>query len=219
MPKERAFSDILEKLKQLVFPTLFLSSLHEVKWRAEGEHGEYLKRRISKKVSNGINCELIELNQQIGLKHALERVHLFSRFTKPDKLAYSVGYFLDRDDKLAVRQFPAFCYFLTKETTNLNFIIHAPFLLNASREGIHRSEKHNAEMINLLAQLSSDSLLILKDLKLIGDNIINIIPYKKSDFYENSWGQYFFNEEPKYFAPVYTSIKEKFESEELLPTP
>lgn len=218
MPKERAFSDILKKLKQLVFPTLFLSILREIKWKAEGEHGEYSKGRIKKKVTRGITCELIELKQQIGLQHTQERIQLFSRYTKPDKLAYSVGFFLDEDDKLASRQFPAFCYFPTKETTNLNFIIHAPFLLNPSREGIHRSESHNVEMIDLLAQLSSDSLLILKDLKLIDDNIINIIPYKKSEFYEDSWSGFVLNDAPKYFSPFYTSIKEKFESEELLPT-
>lgn len=215
MTKERAFSDILEKLKQLIFPTLFLSNLREVKWNAEGEHGEYSNRRIKKKVTRGITCELIYLKQQIGLQHTQERIQLFSRFTKPDKLAYSVGFFLDKDDKLAPRQFPAFCYFPTKETTNLNFIIHAPFLLNPSREGIHRSESHNVEMIDLLAELSSDSLQILKEMELIDDNIMDIIPYKKNDFYDYDWNNYSYRS--KLFAPFYFLIKEKFKSEELLP--
>jgi hypothetical protein len=47
-----------------------------------------------------------------------------------------------------------------------------------------------------------DSLLILKDLKLINDDIIRIIPYKQlSDF----------------FNPFYETIKEKLQTEELLP--
>lgn len=218
MSKEQAFSDILDKLKKLVYPTLFLSNLQEVKWKAEQEYGEYSKKRIEKSNTNKVDLELIELKQVIGQQKTKERLYLFTGFTQVDNLTYSVGYFLDKKGKLTPRQLPAFCYFPTKEITNLNFIIHAPFLLTDSREGIHRSKEHNSEMVKLLAQLSSESLLTLKKLKLIDDNVFDIIPYKKNDFYDISSSFYGSNEKPKLFALFYEIIKEKFENEELLPT-
>ena len=64
-------------------------------------------------------------------------------------------------------------------------------------------------MVNLLAKLSADSLLILKDLKLIDDNIFNIIPYKEKDFYsQDSWG-YINKENPRFLALFYEAIKKK----------
>jgi hypothetical protein len=217
MPSEKAYSDILEKLKKLVYPTLFLSNLQKVKWDAGNDSGEYTKKSGKQKHSDDIIYEKITLYQQIGQQETKENLYLFTRFSSENNLAYSVGYFLDNKGRLTSKQLPAFCYFPTKETTNLNFIIHAPFLLTDSREGIHHSKEHNNHMVNLLAQLSADSLLILKDLKLIDDNIVNIIPYKEKDFYlQNSW-RYINKKEPKLFAPFYEAIKEKFDNEELLP--
>jgi DNA polymerase III delta prime subunit len=218
MSPEKAYLDILEKLKSLIYPTLFLSSLEEVKWLTEKETGEYTKKITKRTQEGNISCEKIELNQQIGLQQTKDKLFLFSRLTEEYGLNYSIGFFLDEKNKLTPKEFTAFCFFPTKETTNLNFILHAPFLLTDSREGIHRSKEHNSNMVDLLAQLSSDSLLILKKLNLIDDNIINIIPYKEKDFYvQDSWGN-LNRKNPKFFAPFYTAIKEKFETEELLPT-
>lgn len=207
MPAEKAYSDILEKLKKLVFPTLFLSDIEEVKWRAENnEVGEYSKKRINQKQTEDIIYERVELNQQVRLKQTKENLYLLTRLTEEHNLNYSIGYFLNEKGKLMPKQFTAFCFFPTKETTNLNFILHAPFLLTDSREGIHRSKKHNTEMVELLAQLSGDSLLILKELKLITDDIVEIIPYKNMDYGIDG----FFNE-------FYSKIKEKLQTEEILP--
>lgn len=203
MSAEKAHSDILEKLKKLVFPTLFLSNLQEVKWNANTETGEYTKRSNKPKQANDITYEKIELYQQIGLQQTKEKLYLFNRSTEENH-SYSIGFFLDEKNKLTPKQFSAFCFFPTKETTNLNFILHAPFLLTDSRESIKRFEKHNTEMCKLLSQLAADSMLILKELKLINDDIIKIIPYKEPD-----------NDD--FFASFYETIKEKFETEELLP--
>ena len=204
MPKERAYSDILEKLKTLVFPTLFLPILQEVAWCASNEKGSYTKRSLKKEQKEDI-YEQIELYRQIGLNETIERLYLFSRpIDKNKNLTCSIGYFLDEKGKLIPKQFPAFCYFPTKETTGLNFILHAPFLLTDSRESIHRSKEHNTEMIDLLSQLAADSLLIHKDLKLINDDITEIIPYKMPVA-------------DGFFAPFHHKIKQKLDKEKILP--
>lgn len=204
MSAEKAHLDILEKLKKLVFPTLFLSSLQEVKWNAKTETGEYTKRSNKPKQANDITYEKNELYQQIGLQQTTEKLYLFNRTTKENH-SYSIGFFLDEKNKLTPKQFSAFCFFPTKETTNLNFILHAPFLLTDSRESIKRFEKHNTEMCKLLSQLAADSMLILKELKLINDDIIKIIPYKEPD-------------RDDFFASFYETIRGKFKTEEILPT-
>ena len=207
MPKEKAYSDILDKLKKLVFPTLFLSDLQEVKWQAENnEVGEYTKKGTKQKQAEDIIYERVELNQQVGLKQTKENLFLFTRLTEEHNLNYSIGYFLDENGKLIPKQYSAFCFFPTKETTNLNFILHAPFLLTDSREGIHRSKEHNTKMVELLAQLSADSLLILKELKAISDDIIEIIPYKNIEYGNDG-----------FFDDFYFKIKEKLQTEEILP--
>jgi DNA polymerase III delta prime subunit len=203
MSAEKAYSDILEKLKKLVFPTLFLSNLQETKWNADSETGEYTKKNIKQKQADDITYEKVELYQQIGLNQTKEKLYLFNRSTEENH-SYSIGFFLDEKNKLTPKQFSAFCFFPTKETTNLNFILHAPFLLTDSRESIKRFENHNTEMCKLLSQLAADSMLILKDLKLINDEIIKIVPYKEPA-----------NDD--FFASFFETIKEKFETEELLP--
>ncbi|NMB52071.1 MAG: AAA family ATPase [Bacteroidales bacterium] len=207
MPKEKAYSDIIDKLKKLVFPTLFLSDLQEVKWQAENnEVGEYTKKGTKQKQAEDIIYERVELNQQVGLKQIKENLFLFTRLTEEHNLNYSIGYFLDENGKLIPKHYSAFCFFPTKEITNLNFILHAPFLLTDSREGIHRSKEHNTKMVELLAQLSADSLLILKDLKAISDDIIEIIPYKNIEYGNDG-----------FFDDFYFKIKESLQTEEILP--
>ena len=205
MSAEKAHSDILEKLKKLVFPTLFLSNLQEVKWNANSDAGEYTKKNNKPKQADDITYEKLELYQQIGLQQTKEKLYLFSRSTEENH-SYSIGFFLDEKDKLTPKQFSAFCFFPTKETTNLNFILHAPFLLTDSREGIHRSKEHNTKMVELLSQLAADSLLILKELKLIDDEILDIIPYKNIEYGHND-----------FFDDFYQKIKQKLKTEEILP--
>lgn len=205
MPAEKAYSDVLEKLKKIIFPTLFLSNLQEVKWKTNNETGEYTKKNYKQKQANDITYKKIELIQQIRSQHTKEKLYLFTRSIEKNH-SYSIGFFLNEKDKLIPKQFSAFCFFPTKETTNLNFILHAPFLLTDSREGIHRSKEHNTKMVELLAQLAADSLVILKELKLINDEIIEIIPYRNIKYGNDNL-----------FSPFYSAIKGKMQSEEILP--
>ncbi|MFN3784839.1 MAG: AAA domain-containing protein [Spirosomataceae bacterium] len=221
MSQERAFADIYSKLKSLVFPTVFLSNLQEIKWKVEGsEAGEYTKKRIKFEKNRDLFYERLEVSQKVGSKMTKENLCLFSRQTKSQKLNYSVGFFLDNNDRLIPKEHYAFCFFPTKVTTNLNFIIHAPFLLTDSREGIKESDPHNIEMIEQLAKLSADSLLFLKDLKLLNDAILDIIPYKKKIFFEShyDYDEHENVEKAKFFSPFYKNIKQKFQSSQILPS-
>jgi len=208
-PATEAYKDILKKLNNLTYPTLFLSNLREVSWKSKTEKGKYYKKPIQEQQEGNMSCEKFELFQEINNEKKKERIWLFSRQIENQNHFYSVGFFLDEKEKLKQTKLDAFCFFPTKENTNLNFIIHAPFLLTDSREGIKKGQTNNWNeiLIEKLAELAADSLLILKDLRLLNDDIINIIPYKKSNFEYSSL-----------FIPFYYKIKEKLKKEELLPS-
>lgn len=227
MPAEKAYSDILEKLKRLVYPTLFSNNLCEISWKNDFDEGGVYQKTIKRREKiDSIVFEIIELHQEAGLDVKNDKIILFTRSIDNQPLTYSIGYFFaESNHKLIPKPMPAFCYYPTKVTTNLNFIIHAPFLLTDSREGIKedQTEGWNEELISLLAHLAADSLLILRDFKLIDEDIIRIIPYKKSDFYSQSSYNPFYNEAfesntPKFFAPFYDIIKKKLQTEEVLPS-
>ena len=135
------------------------------------------------------------LTQKDGDELHDESLWLFTRsYDGDNKLTYSVGFFTDEAGYLKPVRMDAFCYFPTKETTNLKFVVHAPFLLTDSREGIKAGEKHNDDMIRVLAKLAADAMEYLKDIgteksiRLIDDKIghsikmcgeLNLpIPYK-----------------------------------------
>ena len=216
--KEEAFIDISEKLRTLSFPVLFLSKLKKIVYEVESGSGRYSKEMVEERAFYGVQgdtvAELLELVSEQGEDSSKERVWLFSRKDENGR-RYSVGFFLNISEKLRPCDEPAFCFFPTKEITGLNFIIHAPFLLTDSREGIKAGEKHNKDMIGLLSNLAADSLAYLRDIgvdssaRLIDDNILNIIP-TDSDHFENNKGRIS-------FKPFYTAIKKKLQTDKILP--
>ena len=125
---------------------------------------------------------------------------------------------MDKEGHLRPINEPAFCFFPTKEVTGLNFMIHAPFLLTDSREGIRAGVQHNDKMLQRLAKLSADALVYLRDigekkhLKLIDDDIINIIPIDPEQFSDPA------NKRKVSFLPFYEEIKKKMAGDRLLPS-
>lgn len=125
---------------------------------------------------------------------------------------------MDAEGHLKRTNEPAFCFFPTKEVTNLNFVLHAPFLLTDSREGIRAGVEHNDTMIGYLADLAADSFEYLRDIgnkasmRLIDDNIVTIIPVNPDSFSDPT------DKRKVSFLPFYQTIKEKFAQAELLPS-
>lgn len=215
---EEAIDDISNKLTSLTFPILFLNNLKHIAFKCGEISGEYNKVIEKSLIFDNTIAQLISLEKDKGNEITKEKLWLFSRKDK-NNLTYSVGYFLDDDGNLVGKDYPAFCFFPTKEFTGLKFIIHAPFLLTDSREGIKAAESHNKQMIQLLSKLSADCLIYLKEIgqregySLINDNLFtNIIPYSEDEFGD-------INDRSKIsFKPFYNAIKEKLKTEELLPS-
>lgn len=214
---DEAYSDISDKLRNLSFPLLFLTSLNDIEFEFSnvlGLYGKNIKETIK---LDGTIAEHLILTQNAGDDLYDEDLWLFSRLDECER-RYSVGFFMDKEGHLRPVNEPAFCFFPTKEVTNLNFILHAPFLLTDSREGIRAGVAHNDKMIKRLAELAADSMEYLRDIgmkssnRLIDDNIVEIIPVDEDDFSDPS------DKRKVSFLPFYESIKKKFEVTELIPT-
>ena len=209
---QESYDEILEKLKALEFPVLFLSSLKSVSFEAKEVTGEYTKE-VTREIQQGdIKVQWITLALLVNGKRTAQCLLMFTRNSESGH-PFSIGYDLGESGKLMpiYPPPPAFCFFPTKEVTNLNFILHGPFLLTDSREGIKAGEKHNQELVQQLAQLAADSLPILRDEKLLDDDILDIIPYDQLKFSS-------LDERTNIsFKPFFDNIKQKLQTDTLLP--
>ena len=217
---EDAYSDISEKLRSLDYPLLFLSNLKDISFEISGTLGLYGKTVEETHDFDGTTAEFVRLTQNDGENRDDfydDMLWLFSR-DNGNGHTYSVGFFVDAEGHLIPKTHSAFCFFPTKEVTGLNFILHAPFLLTDSREGIRAGVQHNIDMISLLSELAADCIVYLKEIgmtkktPLIDDNIFDIVPYDESDFTEIN------SKKVISFKPFYTAIKEAFESEAIIPS-
>ncbi len=213
---EEAYGDIQEKLKSLVFPTLFLTCLKTIDFATDGSSGSYSQKQSRPSESRGITCQLLTLMSENNGDKISQKLWLFSRGLEDIRHSYSVGYFVG-GKKLVPTHYPAFCFFPTKESTNLNFIINAPFLLTDSREGIKAGESWNNDLVQKLAELAAEALLCLKEIGvqnksyLIDESLIDLIPYCEDVFAESG------SRSRISFKPFYTEIRNLLHSEAILP--
>lgn len=214
--EKEAYNDISDKLQNLSFPLLFMSRIKSIEFEFKDVLGIYGKDIKETHQFKETIAEQICLTQNNGDELYDENLWLFSRTDECGR-RYSVGYFMDKEGHLLSIKEPAFCFFPTKEVTGLNFIIHAPFLLTDSREGIRAGVPHNDKMLQKLAELSADALVYIRDIgvekhiKLIDDDIINIIPIDQEQFSDPA------DKRKVSFLPFFKEIRKKFINDRLLP--
>lgn len=227
--KEDCFEEIAYKLRNLDYPILFLRNLRNIYFTDKNGTGFY-SREIDEEIKFGNTiAQRIQISNYDNGTEKKEKLWLFSRINEQG-LNYCVGFFLDTKETkkknkktgeesvtisevLRSVEIPAFCYFSTQMKTNLGFIIHAPFLLNDSREGIKAGEKHNHQQINNLSKLAADCFVYLKQINkdFLNEDIFELIPYRQNDLYGD-------NKNKLSFSPFYENILDIFSREELLPT-
>ena len=214
-----AFNAISERLVFLVNPILFLSNLQKISFEFDDTKGEYRKDIVKTYTFDNTTAELLSLNQTIDDKTEEKRLWLFSR-VENNCGYYSIGFYLNEDGKLTPFDEYAYCFFPTKAETGLHFIIHAPFLLTDSREGIKQDNDHNRKMIDLLSTLAADSLVYLRDIgtsencRLLNDNILDIVP---TESFYNMYSINSLNRKMD-FEPFYKKMLDAFKNETIIPT-
>ena len=217
---EVAFDNISAKLETLKFPTLFLNGLKWIRYEIQdGREGIYSRKPFYSKKIDETDISFYKIRN--GEKENTTKIYLFSRsFDYEGKsLSYSCGFMADKYGNLIPCKYDAFCYFETFETTNLKFIIHAPFLLSDNRHNILAANRHNEALIERLASLASESLVYLRDIgieqnkRIINDDILKVIPFRGDSEIFAPIG----DRDRVSFLPFYNEIKRVMASEKILP--
>ncbi|MDV3492469.1 hypothetical protein BAS06_06875 [Elizabethkingia miricola] len=220
---EDAYKEIETKLDNLFQPILFLSNLEKIEWKSENNQGIYNKKEKETQEFGNITAQLFEVISNENGNMVSEEIWLFTKqiiqTSSKTKFKISTGFFvLENNTKLETGyNYEAFCFFPTKEDTKLGFIIQAPFLLTDSREGIKTGDDWNTSLIQLLAELSGESIRLLKDIgvkngsNLIDDSLLDIIPYNAQ-----AYNQTGVNSRISFF-PFFTEIKTAFQNHPILP--
>lgn len=191
--KSISVKEISNKLKSLKSPTLFLKHLEIVRYVDEIANAEYAFEKhieLSNTIGN-ITLDIIHI-KDIDIK---EIVFLFRRnliISKKQKYEIAVGYYLTEKLQIITKtKRGIYCFFPTKETFNLCFISHAPFLLTNNRQNIN-DDPFNLNLVEGISKLAADALVLLRDYNkekpLINENIYEIIPSEVTSDLDD-WGE------------------------------
>lgn len=204
-----AFAEIENKLEQLHHPLLFLNHLRKISWQIHNRFGHFAIEIQKEKQADKTQIERLTEVQKVGKKTTKTDFLKFSRRESETDLKYSLVYILDENNEIQHdRQHDIFCYFPTKVSTPFVFLLHAPFLLTDSREGIKVGEKWNQNLLLLLADLQADSVEMLRDLELLTEASFLAFPYLEKQVNR---------QKQSLFAVFYHAFLKKIKQAPLLP--
>jgi hypothetical protein len=213
-PKE-VFTLIAKKLENIGLRTLlFLKNIEEIKWQTPSLNGHYLKSsESSQKIPNTKRVTTISSNVTeeyivIGKPIRIDGIELREGEELRVEVAYKLG--KDKNGKEIIVQEPdskLVVFFPTDKVTFLNFVIQGPYKTTPNRELIPLEDEQNKAIIEETGNLIAESLSIIKDLGYLDTNFLGLLPinpeHKKNE---------------QIYSVIYEKVKEKFISEELLPT-
>lgn len=208
--KEEAYLEISKRLHHLDNPILFLHNLDVVKWKDEDQQGKYSQKVSRHDPIRGITCDYIILEN--SFENTRRRLWKFSKIIEIENKKYPIciGFYVKNGKIDTENRSNIYCFFPTKQKMDVCFIMHAPFALTDSREGI-REVKENKHLFEELAQLASTSLICLKEIgikndkPLIDDSLQSIVVVKEPVQTDPLW--YFFD-----------AFQEILQEEKLLPS-
>lgn len=212
---ETAFDEISRRLREIGARTLlFLNHIEEIAWHIDGqEYGNYI-RDIKQQANHKKVCVISKVGDQTVKD---EEWLIFERplqlnANTASNLKVEVAFKIEKDKNnqeiiVPVKDSKLIVFFPTEKPTYLNFLVQCPYRTTPTRENIPSKDNQNKIIIKETAELVSQSISIVKELRYLDINFLNVLPLKP-DHCET---------EPIY-AHIFNKVKEKLLSEELLPT-
>ena len=199
---QKANAEIEYHLENLSDETLlFLTHIDEIAWQIDGKISSI--KRIGKTQSH---IEILNTRNETSSK--------WLKYTKKvphkDGLYVAIAFKLGEDentDKIKIVPvegkvsifFPA-----EKETSKLKFHIHAPFASTVARDSI-KDLGENKELIDLIAEVTAESLLDIKKKKLLTTEFLEVLPIPDDEL-------------TSFYMPIQIKLDKAFHQEALLPT-
>ncbi|OGW06439.1 MAG: hypothetical protein A3I04_00600 [Nitrospinae bacterium RIFCSPLOWO2_02_FULL_39_110] len=206
---QEVFALIANKLEKLGFKTLlFLKNIKEIKWQTSSARGHYLKSSDSLQNIRNAKKETIISSSSTKEYIVIEKPIRIEGKDLKVEAAYKLG--KDESDKEIIIPEPdskLIVFFSTEKVTFLNFIIQGPYKTTPTRENIPLDDEQNKAIIEETGNLIAESLSVIKKLGYLNTNFLNILPIKEEHKTSN-----------QIYPVIYEKVKEKFLSEELLPT-
>lgn len=219
--------EIIKKvLSKAHFPLLFTNNIERIIWKDEAE-GEPHINSISKYALNAESekltvddCKYNQDGVEYNYLKFSSKVPIKNNVSSCKNLEISICIFYRGDELFfpedATEELKyVHCYFPTKLKTNLNFVVHAPFLLDVSRSHLREELQEkaiNTQLMESLGKLTAQSLRFLVENRpnMMGESayMAGIIPYDK-DLQDIDNGL---------FAPFYNECKALFETQRMLPS-
>lgn len=195
--QEDAFRHILQEMREMEYPQLFLNHLRTISWRtADDSDSGRIEMAEEKSVNpwRQISTVFYNLKDNRGEKKAL----MMSRMVRLEDVGYqrvAICYFLDEDGQIDTTERPyVHCFFPTKQKVDTCFAIHAPFVLTDNRENIKTVSDVNKALFRHVGELAAESLAVLKYIsdvvnkgkpRLLGDNILALTHHDLGRIYHN----------------------------------
>jgi len=211
---DEAYSQIFARLSNLSVRTLlFLRKVEAIHWFVDDEiKGSYLKKSHSNSsegfrrttLINRENGNILE-ERWLVFKKSISNI---DRLTKSDvEIAYLTEGPSQKPNIVPLTSSPLYAYFPTSFETNLKFLVQGHFNTTSSRENIQFDDQWNLKLIKETADLVVDSLLELRNRKLLNVDTLRAMPIRKEKFPEGA-----------FFHPFYSYVLAALDEHELLPT-
>ena len=215
-PRLQAFSEVRDGLEELSDNTLlFLSHIEEVQWHIDGgPEGRLLRIRHSEhhieilREIDGRPTESSHFLRFTELVDGLERQHVAIAFeleplTGNDPSDLGAPFAKKFRIQPANRGCVAVYFTAAKETSNLRFHLHAPFVPELSRSSI-KDTPANEPLFRQLAGLAERSLFTIRDLGLLDREFLAVLPNSHDEI-------------PKQYTPIRNAIVETMNKRPLTP--
>ncbi|MEM6700584.1 MAG: hypothetical protein AAF599_19420, partial [Bacteroidota bacterium] len=188
---EQSEKEIRNRLSKLQFPLLFLNHLKEIEWDSGEAAGSYVLEVMEhRRVQDVDYQELIDFIRN-GRQAKKQRFIKLSKRDSQKNLPISLVFLLNEENQFQnQRTFPAFCFFRTRIQSPFHFLLHAPFLLTDSREGIQLEHEWNISLLEQLADLLCDGFEVLKETNHLNTSFFEVLTLESRAF-KGEEGQFF----------------------------
>ncbi len=208
--KDEAFNEIWDRLKSLNNPLLFLRNLTSIHIRCGSNTINFKKEATELRHSSIIDCKAYKVKlDKDSLIRFDKNLNILDKAGKTHKLQVNIGFLTDNGRVTADSKFQqyfdfAWCFFPTRQTTGLNYILNAPFILTPNREALKEGRIENNQLIAGLAVLMESAVQCLKGLGFITEEFYTTIPIPAAI--------------PTEFKPIAEKLLTKLKSGEFVPT-
>ena len=202
---EEAFEIVSKELRNLDLKMLlFLKNTEKIELELPDS------KRTYSKSSNHVQTKTNLYVKKVFLKHSeqtTEYLVISKQLKESEELFVEVAFKLDKDETgkeiiSKEKNSNFFVFFPTRENTFLDFIIQGPYKTTTNRANISFEDQKNKEILNQTGDLIAESLFVIKDLKYLDADFLEILPIQETPCH----------------AVLYEKVKEQLLSGEFLPT-